>query len=107
VPARPQARSTIRDRSKDSLYPHSHFTEHLVGAFRKSPRERNFNYKTSSFSIRQLKNNNGFTLQQTTITRAKLRAATKDWHTRNGGSSSLAQSLVLSQSSRCLSTPGR
>jgi hypothetical protein len=41
--------------SKNSLYPHKHFTEYLVGVFRKSPRESNLNYKTSKFSIRQLK----------------------------------------------------
>jgi hypothetical protein len=64
--------STIRDGSKDGLYPHSHFTEDLVGAFRKSSQESNFNYKTLSFLIRQLKNNTGFTLQQTTTTRAKI-----------------------------------
>jgi hypothetical protein len=38
----------------------------MVGAFRKSPRKRDLNNKTSSFSIRQLKNYTGFSLQQYT-----------------------------------------
>jgi hypothetical protein len=54
----------IEINSKNSLCPLSHFTEHLVGVFRKSPLKYNLNYKTSSFLIRQLKNNTGFTLQQ-------------------------------------------
>jgi hypothetical protein len=64
--ARPHARSTTKIRSKNSLYPHRHFTEHLVGAFRKPPRECNLNCKTSRFSIRQLKNKTGLHLQQST-----------------------------------------
>jgi hypothetical protein len=35
--------------SRNSLYPHMHFTEHLVGAFRKSPRENDLNKEPSSF----------------------------------------------------------
>jgi hypothetical protein len=34
--------------SKNSLYPHSHFTEHLMGMFEKSPWEYNLNHETSS-----------------------------------------------------------
>jgi hypothetical protein len=37
--ARPRARSTTKIRLKNSLYPHSHFTENLVDAFEKSPQE--------------------------------------------------------------------
>jgi hypothetical protein len=54
VSARPHARST-KNGSKNSLYPHRHFTEQLVGGFGKSPKESNLNYKTSRFLIRQLK----------------------------------------------------
>jgi hypothetical protein len=43
VPAGTRARSTIKIRSKLNLYPHRYFTEHLVGAFEKSPRENDFN----------------------------------------------------------------
>jgi hypothetical protein len=35
--ARTRARSMTKLRSKNSLYPHRHFTEHLVGAIKKSP----------------------------------------------------------------------
>jgi hypothetical protein len=35
VIARPQARSMIKIRSKNSLYPHRHFIKHLVGTFKK------------------------------------------------------------------------
>jgi hypothetical protein len=41
VLARPRARSMIKIRLKNSLYSHRHFTEHLVGAFRKPPRKSN------------------------------------------------------------------
>jgi hypothetical protein len=34
---------TMKIESKISLYPHRHFTEHLVGAFKKSPWECNSN----------------------------------------------------------------
>jgi hypothetical protein len=44
---------------KTSFYPYRHFTEHLVDAFEKSPWDSDLNHKTSSFSIRQLKNNTG------------------------------------------------
>jgi hypothetical protein len=47
VLTRPRARSTIKIRSKKSLYPHGHFTEQLVDAFRKPPRESNLNHETS------------------------------------------------------------
>jgi hypothetical protein len=46
-------------RSKNNLYPHRHFTEHLVDAFGKSPRESDLNHETSSFSIQRLKNYTG------------------------------------------------
>jgi hypothetical protein len=49
VLARPRVRSTTKIDSKNSLYPHSHFTEHLVGAFEKSPRKSNLNHETLSF----------------------------------------------------------
>jgi hypothetical protein len=45
-------RSTIKIGSKNSLYPHRYFTEHLVGAFEKSPRESDLNHKSSSLLIR-------------------------------------------------------
>jgi hypothetical protein len=45
--------------SKNSLYPHKHFTEHLMDLFRKSPWNSDLNYETSNFSIRQLKNYTG------------------------------------------------
>jgi hypothetical protein len=41
-----------------------YFTEHLAGMFRKSPRESDWDLETSSFLIRQLKNDTDFTLQQ-------------------------------------------
>jgi hypothetical protein len=41
VIAKTRARSMTKIRSKLNLYPHRHFTEHLVGAFRKSPQEYN------------------------------------------------------------------
>jgi hypothetical protein len=44
---------------KTSLYPYRHFTEHLVDAFGKSPWDSDLNHETSSFSIRQRKNNTG------------------------------------------------
>jgi hypothetical protein len=50
--------------SKNSLYPHMHFTEHLVDVFRKSLRESDLNHKFSSLLIRRLKNNTGLHLQQ-------------------------------------------
>jgi hypothetical protein len=51
-------------KSKNNLYPHRHFTEHLVGAFGKSPRESDLNQELSSLLIRRLKNYTGFSLQQ-------------------------------------------
>jgi hypothetical protein len=41
--------------SKNSIYPHMHFTEHLVGVFRKPPWKCNSDYETSSVLIRRLK----------------------------------------------------
>jgi hypothetical protein len=57
VLARPRAKSTIKIDSKNSLYPHSHFTEHLVGAFGKPTLKSNLNHESSSLLIRRLKNN--------------------------------------------------
>jgi hypothetical protein len=49
-------RSTTKIRSKNNLYPHRHFTDHLMDVFERSLRESNLNYKILSFSICQLKN---------------------------------------------------
>jgi hypothetical protein len=43
------------------------FTEHLVGALEKSPRENDLNQEPSSLLIRRLKNLTSFTLQQFTL----------------------------------------
>jgi hypothetical protein len=40
-----------KNQLKNSLYPHRHFTEHLVGAFRNSPWESDLNHESSSLSI--------------------------------------------------------
>jgi hypothetical protein len=37
---------------KNSLYPHSHFTKHLMGTFEKSPWESDLNYESLSLLIR-------------------------------------------------------
>jgi hypothetical protein len=47
---RTRARLAIKIGSKLSLCPYTHFTEHLVGAFGKSPRESELKL---SFSIQQ------------------------------------------------------
>jgi hypothetical protein len=52
VLARPRARSIMKTGSRNNFCPHRHFTEQLVGAFRKSPRKSDFNHETSSFLIR-------------------------------------------------------
>jgi hypothetical protein len=57
--------------SKNSLCPHSHFIEHLVGAFEKSPRESNLNHESSSLLIWWLKNDTRNNLQQSKITHKK------------------------------------
>jgi hypothetical protein len=49
----------IKIRSKSSLDPHKHFTEHLVGVFKKSPRKNDMNHESSSLLIRWLKNITG------------------------------------------------
>jgi hypothetical protein len=46
-------------RSKNNIYPHRHFTKHLVGAFRKSPWESDLNNESSSLLIQWLKNDTG------------------------------------------------
>jgi hypothetical protein len=55
MPARTHAKLMTKNQTKISLSPHRHFIEHLMGVFGKQPFERNWNYKTSSFSIRQLR----------------------------------------------------
>jgi hypothetical protein len=52
--------------SKNSLYPHNHFTEHLMGAFGKSSWKSDLNHKSSSLFNRWLKNYTCNTLQQFT-----------------------------------------
>jgi hypothetical protein len=46
--AKHHARLTTKNQTKNSLYPHSHFTEHLIDAFKKSPRKNDLNYELSS-----------------------------------------------------------
>jgi hypothetical protein len=67
VPTRTRARSTTKIGSKNSLYTHMNFTEHLVGALEKSPQENDLNQEPSSLLIRWLKNLTSFTLQQFTL----------------------------------------
>jgi hypothetical protein len=50
------ARSTTKIGSKNSLYPHNHFTEQLMGTFRKSLWESDLNQEPSSLLIQRLKN---------------------------------------------------
>jgi hypothetical protein len=59
VLARPREKSTTKIDSKNSLYTHRHFTEHLVCAFEKPPRKNNLNHKSLSLLIRRLKNHTG------------------------------------------------
>jgi hypothetical protein len=49
----------MKIRSKIDLYPHMYFTEHLMGAFEKSPQKSNLNHESSSLLVRRLKNNTG------------------------------------------------
>jgi hypothetical protein len=46
--ARPRARSMMKIESKNSLYPHSHFTEHPVNTFKKSRRKSDLNHESLS-----------------------------------------------------------
>jgi hypothetical protein len=46
----------MKIESKNNLYPHRYFTEHLMDAFEKSPWESDLNHKFSSLLIRWLKN---------------------------------------------------
>jgi hypothetical protein len=46
-------------RFRNNIYPHRHFTNHLVGVFEKSPRESDLNNESSSLLIRRLKNDIG------------------------------------------------
>jgi hypothetical protein len=59
VLARPGVRLTTKIDSKNSLYSLSHFTEYLVGVFRKLPRKNNLDHKSSSLLIRWLKSTTG------------------------------------------------
>jgi hypothetical protein len=61
--ARSRKRLTTKIRSKNNLYPHRHFTFHLVGAFGKLPPESNLNKESSSLLIRRLKNHTDSSLQ--------------------------------------------
>jgi hypothetical protein len=65
VLARPLVRSTTKIDSKNSLYPLRYFTEHLVGVFRKLPRENDLDHEFSSLLIRWLKSTTG--IQPATI----------------------------------------
>jgi hypothetical protein len=65
-------------RSNNSLYPHRHFTEQLVGAFRKSPWESDLNQEPSSLLIRRLKNHTGIHL-------ASIHTTTNSSNWRIGG----------------------
>jgi hypothetical protein len=67
---RPRERSTIKIDSKNSLYPLSQFTEHLVGVFGKLPLENDLDHKSSRLSIRWLNSTPGIQL-------AKLHTQTK------------------------------
>jgi hypothetical protein len=64
VLARTRERLAMKIRSKLIVSPRRHFTKHLVDTFKKSPWKSNLNHESSSFLIRQLKNDIGFTLQQ-------------------------------------------
>jgi hypothetical protein len=76
MPVRLHVRLTTKIGSKNSLYPHWHFTEQLVNAFRKSPWERNLNHEILSFLIRQLKNYTGLQLQPSTSNTRKIHIKT-------------------------------
>jgi hypothetical protein len=79
---------------KNDLYPHSHFTKHLLVAFEKSLRKSDLNQETSSLLIRWLENYIDFSLQQiihsstTQVNQitAEIQAATQSWNwpTREG-----------------------
>jgi hypothetical protein len=56
---------------KNSLYPHRHFTEHLVSTFRKSPWESDLNHESSSLLIWWLKNYTEYSLQPSTHKKPK------------------------------------
>jgi hypothetical protein len=77
--ARTRARSTTKIESKNNLYPHNHFTEHLVNAFKKSPWENNLNQKFLSLLDRWLKNKYWLHLQgfQSQHNRNRRTAATR------------------------------
>jgi hypothetical protein len=59
VLAMPRERSTRKIESKNSLYPLSHFTEHLMGVFGKLPRENDLDHKSSRLLIRWLNSTPG------------------------------------------------
>jgi hypothetical protein len=76
VLARPRERWMTKIRSKNSLYPHSHFNKQLVDAFRKPPRESNLNHKISeSFNpVTQEYNRDEFVQQSTYKKLSKIEA---------------------------------
>jgi hypothetical protein len=70
----------IKIGSKNSLYPHRHFTKHLMDVFGKSPWESNLNQEPSSLLIRWLKNDTGFPLQPSTHKNSKGKSKSTDWY---------------------------
>jgi hypothetical protein len=69
VPARTRVGLTTKIGSKNSLYPHSYFTEHLVGAFEKLPWESDLNHAPWSLLDRRLNNYTGNHLQAFSLDR--------------------------------------
>jgi hypothetical protein len=67
VVVRQRERSTTKLDPKNSLYPLRHFTEHLVGVFRKLPEERDLYHETTTHLINQLKSTPVLHLQQYTF----------------------------------------
>jgi hypothetical protein len=59
----------MKIRSKNNLYSHRHFTEHLLDVFEKSPWENDLNHKSSSLLIRWLKKYTRNHLQKSTHNR--------------------------------------
>jgi hypothetical protein len=81
VLARLRARSTTKIDSKNGLYTHRHFTEHLLYVFKKSPRNSDLNHKCSNLLSDDSKIIPCF-LQQSTIGKTKStknRATSSDW----------------------------
>jgi hypothetical protein len=81
VLARLRARSTTKIDSKNGLYRHRHFTEHLLYVFGKSSRNSDLNHKCSNLLSGDSKIIPCF-LQQSTIGKTKStknRATGSDW----------------------------